>query len=267
MRVVALLTVRNETRYLRRCLTHLAAQGVLACVIDNDSIDDTRAIADEFVRSGSVVRVERLPFEGFFDLRAQMSVQQRLAGELEADWFLHHDADEIMEAPDSTLTLRQAIEQADAMGANAINFDEFVFVPAPGESFEGRDYVSAASRYYFFEPYSTRLVRGWKAGTNPELVSTGGHGAQFEGRRIHPQNFILRHYIVLSAEHALAKYGTRVFNPDELADGWHGWRPFVRQEVIRLPDPSHLKSLVYPGEWDRSDPQSHHMFILHEAAK
>ncbi len=41
MRVVALLGIRNEERYLERCIRHLVGQGVEVCVIDNDSIDRT----------------------------------------------------------------------------------------------------------------------------------------------------------------------------------------------------------------------------------
>jgi glycosyltransferase involved in cell wall biosynthesis len=263
MRVVALLTVRNEAQFLPRCLSHLAAQGVQACVIDNESTDETRAIAEQFARSGVVTRIVTLPYRGRFELVTQLESQERLSREIDADWFIHHDADEIMEAPSSGQTLQEAIAEVDAQGFNAINFDEFVFVPAQGEDFEDRDYVGAMRRYYFFEPFAPRLVRAWKADQLPVLSGSGGHLAEFDGRRLFPRNFVLRHYIILSASHALHKYGAeRVYSDDEVTRlGWHGWRARFRPDMLKLPDPSSLKSLDASNEWDRSDPKRKHLFI------
>ena len=98
LRIVALLTVRNEALYLARCLEHLYQQGVESCVIDNESTDDTLAIAQSFLDRG-VFRIESQAYNGFFDLTALLKMKERLSQEIDADWFIHHDADEIREAP------------------------------------------------------------------------------------------------------------------------------------------------------------------------
>ncbi|RLC48319.1 MAG: glycosyltransferase family 2 protein, partial [Candidatus Cloacimonadota bacterium] len=63
MRVVALLTVRNEERYMKRCLEYLYNEGIEVCVIDNGSTDKTLEIAESF-RDKNVFRIEHYPFNG-----------------------------------------------------------------------------------------------------------------------------------------------------------------------------------------------------------
>lgn len=46
LKVVALLTIRNEERYLSRCLEHLSSQKIEICVIDNGSTDQSLKIAN-----------------------------------------------------------------------------------------------------------------------------------------------------------------------------------------------------------------------------
>ena len=104
--VVALLTIRNEALYLEKCLEHLYQQGINTCVIDNNSTDNSLDIAKSFINRG-VVQIETLPFEGYFDLIKQLEIKEKLASEINANWFIHHDADEIREAPKTFANLYQ----------------------------------------------------------------------------------------------------------------------------------------------------------------
>ncbi len=263
MRIVALLAARNEALYLERCLAHLHSQGVETCVIDNGSTDATEAIARSFVGRG-VFRIDSLPYKGFFDLVEQLQCKERLAREIGADWFIHVDADEIREAPAPWRTLREAVTAVDVQGYNAINFDEFVFLPtSDSESFEGTDYVERMRYYYFFEPAPLRRINAWKRSPRPvELTMSGGHQVQFEGRRIFPENFVLRHYIVLSRDHAIAKYGRdRVYSSAEIEERrWHGVRARFDAANLKFPDRAVLKC-VDSGRWDRTDPWRRHSFM------
>src|SRR4030067_2275128 len=112
MRVAALLTVSNEELYLTRCLEHLMSQGIETCLIDNDSTDRTLEIARKFLGRG-VFRIEHLPFRGYFDLQNCLQNNERLANEINADWFILHDADEIRQAPNPYKTLLEGIEDVD----------------------------------------------------------------------------------------------------------------------------------------------------------
>ncbi|WP_166206223.1 glycosyltransferase family 2 protein [Cognatiluteimonas telluris] len=257
------MTVRNEALYLRRCLSHLLEQGIDVCVIDNDSSDGSADIVREFAGRG--IFLERYPYPGYFDLEGILRNEERLARTLDADWFMHYDADEIREAPEPFASLREAIEAADLEGFNAINFDEFLFFPTScDERYEGTDYVAAMRRYYFFAPRENRQVKLWKRTGSPvDLVSTGGHAAVFEGRKIHPSPFILRHYVALSYSHAVEKYTRqRSYSQREVSElGWHGVRSRVRTAVdIVLPPADRMHTLV-GRQFDRSRPEPKHLFF------
>ena len=263
MRVVALLTVRNEELYLPRCLEHLCSQGIETCLIDNGSTDRSLEIAQRF-RGRGVFRIERLPFAGHFEWRTILRNEERLSVEIDADWFLHYDADEIREAPVPFRTLREGIEYADRAGYNAVNFDEFVFLPTSNnEAYENTDYVERMRYYYFFEPSPLRQVKAWrKTGVPVNLSRSAGHRVEFDGRRIFPVNFILRHYIVLSRRHAEAKYSGRVYDPEEVAMGWHGWRARFTRGMLHFPARGRLKNVSHDGVWDKSDPRKRHEFLM-----
>ncbi len=260
MRLVALLTVRNERLYLARCLEHLIANDVDVCVIDNGSSDSTRQIAEGFLERG-VIRLETIPYNGTFELLPILRNEERLAREIDADWFMHHDADEIRESPFVGSTLRQAVEKVDAEGYNTINFDEFVFLPtSEHERFEGRDYVKEMTRYYYFHPRGQHRLNAWKrTGATVDLCGSAGHRVQFAGQRTHPTDFIMRHYIALSWDHLAQKYQSRQYSPEEIGRlSWHRARARFDADAVRWIDWSRLKRVTRAGEWDRSDPWTAH---------
>ncbi|WP_181170707.1 glycosyltransferase family 2 protein [Mesorhizobium sp. B2-6-2] len=263
MRIVALIAVRNEELYIGRCLEHLCRHGIEFCLIDNGSTDRTVEIAKTYLGRG-LARIVPVEYPGFYDWVGLLRLKQQLAVEIEADWFIHHDADEIMEAPVPDVSLAQAIASVDAAGFNAINFNEFVFVPTDeSESFEGTDYVERMRYYYFFEPHPVRLVRCWKKAPDIELANSGGHGASFHGKALFPHNFALRHYIVLSSAHARRKYSVqRKYSEEEVRDrGWHGWRAEFRDEMVRLPRREQMSERIQGLDWDTSMPRKEHLFI------
>lgn len=262
MRIVALLTVRNEELYLQRCLQHLQQQNIDVCLIDNGSTDRTLAIAERFLSHG-VFRIDHISFNGIFEWERILRHKSRLAQEIDADWFIHHDADEIREAPARFRNLHEGITHVDHAGYNAINLDEFVFVPMnEQESFEGKDFVHEMKEYYYFHPKDLHQVKIWKkTDKEVDLASSGGHSAEFENRHIFPENFILRHYIFLSKRHAVKKYTQRKFAPYELARGLHVKRASFAEEYFQFPDSDFVKQLTKDGKWDTSSPSKTHFFI------
>jgi glycosyltransferase involved in cell wall biosynthesis len=263
MKIVALIAARNEAAYLWRCFEHLHTNGIEFCLIDNESTDATVDIARRFEGRG-LLGIVTARYPGFFDLTAQLKIKAQLASEFGADWYIHQDADEILEAPDSRTTLHDAIATVDAAGDNVINFDEFVFPPtSEDENCEGRDYVELMSRYYFFEPHPVRLMRAWRAASEVNFASSGGHHVLFSDRRIHPISFVLRHYIAPSMGYLRRKYLSRTYSERETKQlGWHGWRAAFSDWVVAPPAAEHLKTYGGPGTWDRSDPKKDHQFLV-----
>jgi hypothetical protein len=117
--------------------------------------------------------------------------------------------------------------------------------------------------YYFFEPRPLRQIKAWKNAETPvDLANSGGHSPKFAGRKIFPVNFIMRHYITLSREHAIRKYSIeRIYSEFEVKQrGWHGPRAFFDPSQLKFPDRDQLKCLE-KGGWDRSEPWKHHTFF------
>jgi glycosyltransferase involved in cell wall biosynthesis len=265
MRVVAILAVRNEEIYMDRCLEHLYQQGVETCVIDNDSTDSTVAIAKAFYGRG-VFHIERFPYSGHYDWAGLLRRKEALAREIEADWFIHHDADEIREAPAPFTTLQDGLIAAEVAGATAVNFDEFVFVPVNNEDFVGVDYFAAMRHYYYFAPQRLHRVNAWKSFRVPvHLVGSGGHVVEFPGKVVYNRHFVLRHYVVLSRAHAIKKYGERTYSAQEVRErGWHGWRSDFQESRLRLPSPAELEIVDEQGSWRTNRPLHKHLFIREE---
>ncbi|GEM_PF-173386 len=262
-RVVALLAVRNEASYLERCLRHLAGQGVLAYVIDNDSSDNTLEIVRRFEGRG-VVGVERYPYPGHYDWQGLLRRKSELAMSLDADWFIHHDADEIRESRRPGETLVQALRRLDGEGFNAVDFDEFVFLPLAGEELPpGADYVRLLRLCYYFAARPQSRLNAWKkSGEVPDLAGSGGHRVSFSGLRLADERLILRHYPFLSLRHLEEKYGNaRRYSEYEVKSlGWHSRRANFSAGKVWLPEPAQLFDPARDG-WDTSRPWREHPFL------
>jgi lipopolysaccharide transport system ATP-binding protein len=250
LHVVALLAVRNEELYIDRCIRHLVEQGIDVLVIDNDSTDSTASIAREWMGKG-VIGVERYPYQGFYDWKGLLEFKAALAETVEADWFIHHDADEIRHSRRTDETLAQAITRLDAQGYNAVNFDEYVFLPQDGEGTPvetinpGFDYVATFPLSYYFAPTGQHRINAWKKNGHPvDLAGSGGHRVSFPNLRLAPERLILRHYPCLSRQHLESKYGAeRVYSKEEVEKlGWHGDRVGFKPERVVWPQPETLLS-------------------------
>ena len=107
-----------------------------------------------------------------------------------------------------------------------------------------------------------RRVNMWKKTSEKiDLVSSAGHFINFRGINIFPHNFVLRHYIILSAQYAEQKYGKRVFSKYEVTKkGWHGDRCNFTMDQLKLPEINRLKEITESG-WDKTDPWPKHEFL------
>lgn len=262
--ITAILCARDEGCYLRVTLSHLVRNGMRLMVIDNGSTDETPAILDEF--ASHIDARERLPWHGELDLVAILERKAALASQVRDGWIIHVDADEVLESCGPEESLRSAIERIDRTSANTINFEEFVFLPVGVESLSGRDFHSIARRYYFHEPQKLRLMRAWRAGAGLSQVE-GGHRLSEQGRALHGQNLVLRHYPFLDLAHAQRKYSQRRFAARGLAQGWHLQRCDVMPSDMEFPAADRLK-LWTPGEpLDTSDPWPRHYWLDRKLAR
>jgi hypothetical protein len=257
MRIVAILAAYNEERYIGAQLEHLFRHGIQAYLIDNESTDGTVNIARRYL-GRNLMGLETLPRRPHYSHRAKLERKEELALTLEADWFIHLDADEFRLPPRSDWTLAQAFEQVDALGYNSVDFREFVFIPTlEAPDHDHPDFIQTMRWYYPFLPTLARPHRqtAWKRQSQKvDLVSSGGHSVQFSGLRIAPQPFRLRHYHFLSVRHAIEKLVGRPYDPNEISRGWHTWRATIKAEDIRLPSARELRGYISDDVLDAADP-------------
>lgn len=260
MKIIAIMAVYNEELYLPQCLRHLWEQGIQSYIIDNGSTDRTAEILRSFLGRG-VINIEQFPRYGVYEWEPILRRKEELSYELPADWFIHHDADEIRQAPYPYRTLIEGIKIVDNEGYNSINFDEFVFVPTGVKgNYEYKNFIEEMKYYYFFKPGPQHRINAWKHfGQKIDLHSSGGHQVKFEGRRVYPKNFIMRHYMVLSLQHAIIKYCEKAYSEVEHREkGWHGPRAIIRPDQINFPDRKRLNMVTDDNSWNRSAPWKIH---------
>ena len=230
LRIVAIIAAFNEADIIGQTVRHLIEQGIFVHLIDDGSTDCTDVALAPFLASG-LLSVERSAFgskasegPGVFQWARLLSRKEQLSRELEGDWFLHYDADEFRESPWGHLDLRHGIELVDRLGYNAIDFAVLNFRPTDADV-DAQGDVQRTLRHW--EPAASvdRVqVKCWKKTAAIDLVTSGGHDARFDGRRVFPIRFLARHYPIRSQTHGQRKvFDERKprFAQEERARGWH----------------------------------------------
>jgi glycosyltransferase involved in cell wall biosynthesis len=231
MKIVAIICVRNEVVYLREVIPYLKNEKIDVILIDNESTDETLDVISG-AEYRNIHHVEKLPFNGSFDLSAQLNAKFAVIENADADWIIHQDADEILQSPTEWGGLRRHIELADSHGFNVLNFNEIVMLPANPEV---DDFIHNNSNYYFFEPRPLRLMRAWKKAAKLVNSHSGGHVLDGDDVVVYPERMLLKHFIVRSQQHAFEKYLGRTFSSTDLDKGWHGNRLNFNEKNLIIP--------------------------------
>ena len=237
-RVIALISTFNESDIIEPAIAHLVANGVDVYLLDNHSTDDTRDRAGRWLGRG-LLEIELFPpgSKGdVFDWEAILHRKEQLASELDANWFMHHDADEFRESPWPGTTLKEAIEWVDNLGFNCIDYRVLNFRPVDDGYQPGHDPQTYFEYYEEGAEYDRMQLKTWKAAAGVTLGS-GGHQAVFEGRRIFPIPFLLRHYPIRGQTHGARKvFSERKgrFLASEHDKGWHRQYDAIQKESHRF---------------------------------
>ena len=254
--VVAIVAAYNEADVIEPVVRDLIANGVSVYLIDDGSTDATADLVEPLVGHG-VVAIERLgPADGdkgerTFVWEHLLRRKAQLAAELDADWFIHHDADEFRESPWAGVPLLDAIRRVDALGYNAIDFVDLDFWPTHDHFEAGTDVREAFPFYSNAASYDRVQIRCWKKIPQVEvdLASSGGHDAQFDNRRVFPIRFISRHYPIRGQAHGERKvFRERLqrFSAEERARKWHVQYDAVSEGISFVRDACDL--IRYDGD-------------------
>jgi glycosyltransferase involved in cell wall biosynthesis len=261
LRVVAVLATHNEERFIAACLDNLFRQGVSVYLCDNGSTDRTVEIASAFLGAG-LIGIEHIPHDGTYRWEQILRRKEALFQELDADWLMHVDADEIHLPPPGHASIADAIAAVDALGYDAVEFAEFTFVPTrEAPEHDHADFLSTLRTYYPFRPRSPHCVRAFRKQDGlMEIAWSGGHLVRFpHAPNLYPEPFRMKHYLFLSQAHAARKYPGRQYDEDEVKQRrWHGWRSRLRSEHIALPSVVTVRRTSSDDDLDPSSPWSQH---------
>jgi hypothetical protein len=227
-RVVAFMAAYNEEDIIVHSIRDWTHQGIAVHILENWSTDATYDLARQFESEG-LVTVERFPKDGpspTFDWGAILTRIDELTQEIQADWFVRRGADEVLAAPWPGVSYRNGLYLVDRAGFNCIDHTVIEFLPVD-DGFEAGSSHEAYFEHYEFakNPAHFQQRKAWKhSGQAVSTVASGGHDVPFEGRRVFPFKFLLKHYPVRSQEHGERKVFLERkarWNPEERAKGWH----------------------------------------------
>jgi glycosyltransferase involved in cell wall biosynthesis len=261
MRIVAIIQAYNEERFIGGCIEHLREQGVDVYLVDDASTDNTVAIAERYLGHG-LIAIEQLPPHEIHNQLEVCRRKERLAERLDADWLMHHEVDEIRVSPTRGQSLAAALREIDEAGYNAVNFQEFTFIPTRERpDHDHPDFQRTMRSYYAFAPVLPHRLNTFKRQAGPvELAWSGGHVVRFEGLAPAPVSLYMRHYQFLSREHAIRKYvGHRPFAAETIALGWHSFRLRLTADMLELPSERTLLSYLGDQSLDMSSPRATHV--------
>lgn len=246
-RVVALVGAYNEEDVIESFLQHTLRQGVEVLLLDNWSTDRTAERAAQFLGRG-LTGITKFPETGrtlTYEWHSMLKRKEELAHQIEADWFIHLDPDEIRESPWPNRTIREALYRVEMEGFNAVNHTCLVFHPTGGQY---RDDSPLQPQFPYFEfgkrPGHFSQIKAWKRQAEPvQCADHAGHDVRFPGRRVYPFKFLLRHYPTRSQEHGQKKvFSERLprFSPVERQRGWHIQYDKISKDDSFVRDPSTL---------------------------
>lgn len=250
-RALAVMPAYNEADVIFHAIGALVSEGVDVYLIDHNSTDATVAAATAWLGRG-LVRIERFPEDAGYPARNREEMVWRdilrrvqdVSRAVPADWYLFVNADEFREAPWPGVTLADGLREVDELGYSAVNFELFDFRPVDDSFRPGEDPRRRLRHYDRPGRHDVLQIKAWKRQPGPvDLVAHGGHDVLFEGKRVFPVPFILRHYPIRSSQHGARKVlGERLprFASEERAGGWHVQYDRYADGAAFLHDPATL---------------------------
>jgi len=260
LKITAIIAFHNTEKTLAPVLEHLKNNAIDVAIINNGANKKTMDIVARYM--GTTVKIIKdQPYDGIFHLKEQLLLKEQIMREIEADWVIHLDSDEILQSPRESESLRQFIERMDSQGYDVIDCDEFVFVPMQPDDEEPEDFVRDIRHYYYFRSLSVQHHRVQRVkGACMDWSRTGGHMVSLEGRTLASEKLRKRHYIGISFDHLRGQYLSRINDAAEVKKGWFNTREIGGYDYIVRPSIKLLNDLDSDG-WKTDRPYSRHLIF------
>jgi glycosyltransferase involved in cell wall biosynthesis len=249
---MGLMSVYNERDIIEYTILHMQAQEIPLLVIDNGSTDGTSEILRGYVQK-SIVELATVKTE-FFEWGLLLRTLHGMAAKYNPRWLLLMDADEFLESPFPSLSLRKAIELEDSRGYNLIQLNNFEFWPTEKEKDSLEPDPRRRIRYYSWnDDWQFKCFRNYP-GFNVD--ETGSHFPVFPKGvtvKLAPEKFVMRHYAIRSYEQGLRKvFEERLVRyPEHEKKKWglHKYTKFGREEKYFIIDSSLLTEYREDRRW------------------
>jgi len=242
-KALALMTTYNEEDIVEQAVADLFRQGLDVFVVDDNSSDGTVELLEAIARSSgrlfldrdSRSHASRLDKKALFD-RLLMYAHQAVGNGY--SWMMYVDPDELRRSPWPDVSLAEAFAHVESYGYNAVDFTVIDFRYAQGQRMTSAPYEEQMRHFEFgLRPGHFQQIKAWRHSPQirTDLFAGRGHEAVFEGRRVFPLKFLLKHYPLRGREHARRKiYRDRFprYDPAEVAKGAH-----VQYNAFRDRDP------------------------------
>lgn len=226
-KVLTVIHFFNEADILAQTIQYLLAQEVDLYLLDNWSDDGSYEIAQKYQESNpGRIYLERFPASGRsgnYEWYNQLEKTEMISKDLDYDWYIHHDTDEMRMSPWEGVTLREAVYWVDRQGYNCIEHTMTDFRFTTQDS--GNIFMEDTFFDFRHEKKMFDRVNTWKKSEYVDLKSSGGHFVHVTNPKIYPLEFLIRHYPLRSMEQAEKKvFQDRLprFKKERGERGWHG---------------------------------------------
>jgi FMN phosphatase YigB (HAD superfamily) len=207
-RVAAIINLFNEIDIIETIVRYLADQGIEVHLVDNWSDDGSFELCQRLLEQKLIKNLLRFPVLKTinYEWAKQLDHTAEYAAQLDANWVIHYDADEIRCSPWQNLNLFKAIKFIDFLGYTAIDFTimDFKFTDDSDEKYFSPDNFD----YFEFGRHVSNFlqIKAWKnLHQLVDLVKWGGHEAVFAEQRVYPLKFLTKHFSLRSKKQANKK--------------------------------------------------------------
>ena len=228
-RPLAILALYNEADCIEQVIRDWVAQGCDIHAIDNWSNDSSWDILNRIAAEApDRITMERFPEQPgpHYEWRDILRHKEMIAAAHPGRWIIHTDADELRRSPFPGMPMDRALRLVQGAGANRVNFTLINFRPTPEHPDVSHD-LHATGIFFEFasKPDEFEQAKAWlQPQQQVDLVSSGGHVANFEGVVEFPYRFLLKHFPIRSPDHGRRKIMMERkgrWSPEERAMGWH----------------------------------------------
>lgn len=226
VKVLAIIHAYNEEDVIDKTVEHLLEQNLDILVLDNWSTDNTYKKVEK-LKNKYPNRImlskypDNKPKENIYDWTKQLHKTEQISKELDYDWYVHYDADEIRISPFKNTTLSEMISFVDSLGYNAIDTTviDFRMTKKDDNTFGKNGYFEIGRK-----PSHFSQIKTWKKCNDIDLANSAGHLAIFKDQKVYPLKILNKHYPLRSFEQAKRKiFKDRLprFEKEKNEKGWH----------------------------------------------